>query len=88
MNTSDRLTGLMSSNRREALKCTRGKAYLAAIVMRAAALEAGLQAMCFLYPEEVKKHFRGRRNKSLEFSLYQLIDLAEECLTSAEMGAI
>ncbi|PYU48754.1 MAG: hypothetical protein DMG53_06365 [Acidobacteria bacterium] len=56
----------------------RGKAYLAATVMQVAALEAGLQGMCFIYPEEVKKssvyakkRFRGKRNKALEFSLYE-----------------
>jgi|SRR5271156_3817716 hypothetical protein len=85
MNISDRLSELMASYRREARKCERGKAYLAATVMQVAALEAGLQAMCFIYPEEVKKtsvyakkRFRGKRNKALEFSLYQLIEIAEE----------
>jgi hypothetical protein len=41
--------------------------------------------MCLLYPEEVKKtsvyakkRFRGKRNRALEFSLSQLIDIAEE----------
>lgn len=85
MNISDRLSALMSSYRREARKCTRGKAYLAATVMEVAALEAGLQGMCFLYPEDVKKttvyakkRFRGRKNKALEYSLHQLINIAEE----------
>ena len=49
MNISDRLTELMSSYRREAHKRKRVKAHLAATVMQVAALEAGLQAMCFLY---------------------------------------
>jgi hypothetical protein len=60
-------------------------AYLAASVMQMSVLEAALQAMCFLYPEHVKKtvvyqrkRFRGKRNKALEFSLYQLINIAEE----------
>jgi len=41
--------------------------------------------MCFLYPEEVngttvfaKKRFRGKRYLALEFSLNQLINIAEE----------
>jgi len=62
-----------------------GKAYLAATVMQVAAFEAGLQAMCFLYLQEVKKttvyakkHFRAERNRALEFSLHQLINIAEE----------
>ena len=48
-------------------------------------MEAALQAMCFLYPNEVKKttvyqrkKFKGKRNKTLEFNLYQLIKIAEE----------
>jgi len=85
MNISDRLSELMAAYRREARKCSKAKAYLAATVMEVSALEAGLQAMCFLYPNEIKrtsvyarKRFRGRRKKALEFSLYQLIDIAEE----------
>ncbi len=75
----------MISYRREARKCARGKAYLAATVMHVAAFETGLQLMCFLYPAEVKrtavytkKKFRGKRCRALEFSLYQLINIAEE----------
>jgi hypothetical protein len=85
MTTSERLNELMLSYRREAKRCIRAKAYLAATVMQVSAFEAGLQAMCFLYPEEVKKttvytgkHFRGKRNKALEFSLHQLINIADE----------
>ncbi|MFI5092977.1 MAG: hypothetical protein ACHQIK_06010 [Candidatus Acidiferrales bacterium] len=85
MNISDRLNELMLSYRREARRCLRAKAYHAATVMQVAAFEAGLQAMCFLYPVEVKrtgvyanKHFRGKRNKGLEFSLNQLINIADE----------
>ena len=75
----------MASYRHETRKCTRGKAYLAATVMQVAALETGLQGMCFIYPEEVKKssvyakkRFRGKRDKALEFSLYELITIVEE----------
>jgi len=85
MTTSERLNELMLSYRREAKRCVRAKAYLAATVMQVSAFEAGLQAMCFLYPVEVKKttvyagkHFRGKRNKALEFSLHQLINIADE----------
>jgi hypothetical protein len=85
MNISDRLTGLASFYHQEARKSRRGKAYLAATVMQVAALEASLQAMCSLYPGEVKKtiqyakkRFRAKRNRVLEFSLYQLINIAEE----------
>ena len=85
MNNSDRLNELMVSYRREARRCLRAKAYLAATVMQVAAFEAGLQAMCFLYPVEVKrttvyarKHFRGKRHRALEFSLHQLISVADE----------
>lgn len=85
MNISDRLNDLMLSYHREARRCLRAKAYLAATVMQVAAFEAGLQAMCFLYPEEVKrttvyvkKRFRGKRHRALEFSLHQLINIADE----------
>lgn len=85
MNNSDRLNELMLSYRREARRCLRAKAYLAATVMQVATFEAGLQAMCFLYPAEVKrtgvyarKRFRGKRHRALEFSLHQLINIADE----------
>jgi hypothetical protein len=85
VNNSDRLNELMLSYRREARRCLRTKAYLAATAMQVSAFEAGLQAMCFLYPEEVKsskvyanKHFRSKRNRALEFSLNQLINIADE----------
>jgi hypothetical protein len=44
---SDRLTKLASFYHREARKCLKGRAYLAACVMHGAALEASLHAMCF-----------------------------------------
>jgi len=85
MGISDRLGNLITFYRREARKCSRARAYLSASVMEAAAFEATLQGMCFLYPEDVKKtavygrkRFRRRRNKALEFSLYELINIAEE----------
>ncbi len=41
--------------------------------------------MCFIFPKDVKKtavyrrkQFRGKRNRALEFSLKQLIDIAAE----------
>jgi hypothetical protein len=58
---------------------------MAASVMQVAAFEAAIQAMCFLYPDEVKrtsvhahKRFRGKRNKALEFSLNELIKVADQ----------
>jgi hypothetical protein len=85
MNISDRLSQLATSYHREAHKCSSGRAYLGATVMQVAALEAGLHAMCFLFPREVKrtavyasKRFRGKRNRALEFTLYQLIKIADE----------
>ncbi len=63
----------------------KGRAYLAACVMQGAALEALLQAMCFLYQEDVKKTtaykrktFRSKRNKALELKYYELINIAAE----------
>lgn len=85
MNITDRLIQLAGAYHHEARRCARGKAYLGASVMQVAALEAGLQAMCFLFPKEVKrttvyanKRFRGRRKKALEFSLNQVINIADE----------
>lgn len=82
---SDRLNELMLSYRREARRCLKAKSYLAATVMQVAAFEAGLQAMCFLYGEEVRrttvyanKKFHGKRYRALEFSLNQLINIADE----------
>jgi hypothetical protein len=83
--TYERLNELMLSYRREAKRCIRANAYLAATVMQVSAFEACLQVMCFLYPEDVKKktiyakkRFRGKRNRALEFSLHQLINIADE----------
>jgi hypothetical protein len=63
----------MLSYRREAKRCIRANAYLAATVMQVSAFEACLQVMCFLYPEDVKKktiyakkRFRGKRNRALD----------------------
>lgn len=66
----------------------RGKAFLAACVMQAAALEGLLQAMCFLYPREItkttayqkkaKRGFRRKRNKALDFNYAELISIAAE----------
>jgi hypothetical protein len=83
--TFDRLNHVAILYRREAHKCARAKAYLAAVIMQVAALEAMLQATCSLYPQDVKrtavyrqKKFRRKRDRALEFSLYQLIKIAAE----------
>lgn len=85
MEISDRLGKLATFYHREARKCSRSRAYLAATVMQVSAFEAALQAMCFLYSDEVKrttiyqhKRFRGKRYKALEFKLYELIKIADE----------
>jgi hypothetical protein len=82
---SDRLGKLAYFYHREAQRCLKGRADLAACVMQGVALEASLQAMCFLYPEQVKKtnvyqrkRFRSNRNKALEFKYYELINIADE----------
>jgi hypothetical protein len=82
---SDRLIKLADFYHREARKCLKGRAYLAACAMQGAALEASLHAMCFLYPREMKKttvyqkkKFRTTRNKALEFKYYELINIADE----------
>lgn len=85
MEISDRLGKLAIFYHREAGKCLRGRAYLAACVMQGASLEAWLQAMCFLYPEQVRKtavyqrkRFKAKRNKALEFKYFELINIADE----------
>jgi len=85
MEITERLSKLALFYDREATKCARSKAYLAACVMQGAALEASLHAMCFLYPQKVKKttvyqkkRFRTKRNKALEFKFYELINIADE----------
>jgi hypothetical protein len=88
MYMSDRLTKLAKAYHDEAGRCLRGKAYLAACVMQGAALESLLQAMCFLYPDAVKKTvvyqkrqkrgFQRKRNKALDFKYVELINIASE----------
>ncbi len=85
MEISNRLGKLAAFYDREAGRCLRGRAYLAACVMQGAALEASLHAMCFLYRKEIKnttvyqkKKFRTKRNKLLKFSYYELINIADE----------
>ena len=68
MYMSDRLTKLAKAYHTEAGRCLRGKAYLAACVMQGAALEAMLQAMCFLYPEAVKKTANLSKEKETRVS--------------------
>lgn len=87
MDISERLGKLATFYHREAHKCLRGRAYLAACVMQGASLEAILHCMCFLYPADVKKttvyqrkRFRTKRNKALEFKYYELINIADELL--------
>src|SRR5581483_3303701 len=85
METFDRLIELFNIYHREVRRCIKSKAYFAATIMEVSALEAGLQAMCLLYPNEVRrtnvfqsKKFRRKRNKVLEFTLNQLIEIAAE----------
>lgn len=85
MNISDRLTQLAVFYHKEARRCLRGRAYLAACVMQGAALEGALQTMCSLYPDEIRKtavfqskKFRRKRNKALDFTYYELISIADQ----------
>ena len=88
MYMSERLQRTARRYHLEAGRCVRGKAYLAACVMQGAALEGLLQAMCFLYPEQVKKTvvfqrkqkrgFRRKRYRALELKYGELINIAAE----------
>lgn len=85
MEMSDRLSKLATFYHREARKCSRARAYFSASVMQVAALEAALQSMCFVFATDIRKtniyqrkRFRRKRSKALEFSLHELIAIAEE----------
>ncbi len=85
MGIADRLIEIATFYNNEARRCVKSRSYLAASIMQASALEATLQAMCFLYPEEIKrtatfqrKRFKRPRYRALEFSLYELINIADE----------
>jgi hypothetical protein len=88
MHISDRLIKTARLYHREAGKCLSGRAYLAACVMQGAALEGLLQAMCFIYPEAVKRTtvyqrkkkrgFRKKRNMALDFNYVELTNIAAE----------
>jgi hypothetical protein len=85
VNVTDRLIGAADLYYKEAQRCFRGRAYLAAVVMQVSVLEGALQALCTMYPNEVKttsiykrKKFRRKRSQALELSLHQLIDIAAE----------
>lgn len=88
MHISDRLIAAARLYHNEAGRCLRGRAYLAACVMQGAALEGLLQAMCFIYPQAVKRTtvyqrkkkrgFQRKRNRALDFKYVELINIAAE----------
>jgi hypothetical protein len=55
MNISDRLIETAGLYYREARKCRRARAYLAACIMQVSVLETALMAMCFLYPFHIRR---------------------------------
>ena len=85
MEISDRLSRLAIFYDKEAAKCAHARAYLAACIMQTSALEAMLCGMCSMFPKEVKqtavykkKKFRRKRSKALDFTLSELIKIADE----------
>jgi hypothetical protein len=85
MDISGRLTEIATFCNREARRCAKSKSYLAASIMQVSALEAALQAMCFLYPNDVRrtttfqrKKFKRPRYRALEFTLFELINIADQ----------
>ncbi len=71
----------------EAQKCYENKCYIASLILYGASLEALLLAMCFAYPEKVrntntykskKRKTKRKRGIFLEFTLKDLIEIAEE----------
>ncbi len=85
MNVSNRLIETAGLYYREVHKCRRAGAYLPACVMQVSVLETALMAMCFLYPVHIRrtavykgKKFRRKRSKALDFTLFELIKIADE----------
>jgi hypothetical protein len=85
VDTSDRLAKMSLFYHREAERCIGERAYFAACILTAAALEAILLSMCYVEDRAVRraaaykqKRFKFARNRFLEFNLYQLIGIAAE----------
>jgi len=73
MHISDRLGRLALFYHREAAKCERGRAYLAACVIKGAALEALLKGMCFLYPSDLSIPKKEVSNEEKQGSRVQVL---------------
>jgi hypothetical protein len=83
--TSEQLAKISLFYHGEAERCARNRAYFAACVLGTAALEALLLAMCQVEHRQARstsvyrqKTFSSRRNRFLEFNLFQLINIAAE----------
>jgi hypothetical protein len=82
---SDRLGKMAKFYHREAERCTSNRAHFSACILAAAALEASLLSMCYLEDRQVRstsiykqEKFNSKRNRFLEFNLFQLINIATE----------
>jgi hypothetical protein len=85
VDTADRLGKMSRYYRREAERCAGGNAYFSACVLAAAALESLLLSYCYVEDQQVRttlvykrKTFKTKRNRFLEFNLFQLINIAAE----------
>jgi hypothetical protein len=85
IDTSDRLAKISGFYHREAERCAGNRAYCSACVLAAAALEAILLSYCYVEDRQVRttemfkrKKSRSKRNRFLEFNLFQLISIAAE----------
>jgi hypothetical protein len=85
VDTSDRLLKISQFYQQEAKRCAAHRAYSSACILAAAALEAMLLSMCYIEDRQVRftviyrqKKFRSKRNRFLEFNLFQLIEVAAE----------
>lgn len=85
----DRLLKISQYYYREADQCAKSRAYFSACILAGAALEAMLLSMCYvearhvrgtsLYKQKVRnKKFKFKRNRFLEFNLYEMINIAAE----------
>jgi hypothetical protein len=85
LDMSDRLAKIAIFYHREAQRCADVRCYFTATVIAGAVLEALLLSFCYVEDDRVRltsvyrhKKFRTRRNRFLEFKLYQLINIATE----------
>jgi hypothetical protein len=83
----DDLIKVIGNFHKEAGMCFQNKCYIASLILYGSILEAMLLSMCFVYPQKVrttqvykkrKKRVKRKKGIFLEFTLNELINIAEE----------